>query len=131
MFEKQYQIKDLTEFKNKIKEAMPDEYDVSIIDAKIDITNKRAKSVFKGEIASAPDGCVIKGEFSIDKLISIAAWVLVAVYIAFLLFTYVMGALFYDYQIFIMIAAAGSIIIMNRISDKKTAPVKEALDKLK
>lgn len=131
MFEKQYDIKDKNILKNKIINDISDKYKYEIDDKNINIKNNKDKIVFKGEIYSNPVGCVIKGEFPIDRIISRVATVIVILYIIFLLATYYLGLQFYDYQILLMIIAAASIVIMKKIGENRTSEIRDVLENIK
>ncbi len=129
MYEKQYSIKDTTELKNKFTQAFQGEYTCDFNDKAIAVS-KNGKTVFNGEITLNPIGYKLKGEFNIDKIISKAAFVIVVIYILILLGTYYLGLQFYDYQIFIMIIAAASIVILKKIPEKKTEGIKNILESI-
>lgn len=131
MFEKQYDIKDKNILKNKIINDISDKYKYEIADKNINIKNNKDKIVFKGEIYSNPVGCVIKGEFPIDRIISRVATVIVILYIIFLLATYYLGLQFYDYQILLMIIAVASIVIMKKIGENRTSEIRDVLENIK
>lgn len=131
MFEKQYDIKDKNHLKNKIINDISDKYKYEFTDNTVNIKNNKDKIVFRGEISSGSVGCVIKGEFPIDRIISKVAAVIVILYIIFLLATYYLGIQFYDYQILLMIIAAASIVIMKKISEKRTSEVRDVLENIK
>lgn len=131
MYEKQYDNKDINNFKNKISMNIPKNYKCSFNDKSIIIKNNKDKTVFIGEISSNPIGCSIKGEFPIERTIGRVAAVIVALYIIFLLATYYLGIQFYDYQILLMIVAAASIVVMKKLSENRTSDIRDFLDNIK
>ena len=128
MFEKQFNIKDKAELKNKISKAKPDNLTIEYKDSDIIIKNKKGKEIFAGEIKTNPMGCNIKGNFAADKILSVAALIIVVVYLVVLMFTYFCGIQFYDYQIFLMVCGAAAIVIISKISNTKSKEVKDMFD---
>lgn len=129
MFEKQYNIKDKLIFKNKVSEKLSG-YNTEFQENSLIIKNNKGKTIFSGEISLDPMGVKLKGEFSIQKILSKIAFGIVTVYILFLLSTYFIGNMFYDYQIFLMILAAISIVIIKKISEIKISDLKKLLESI-
>ncbi|MGN1317524.1 MAG: hypothetical protein ACI4VF_00810 [Lachnospirales bacterium] len=129
MFEKQSSIKDLTLFKNKIKEILPQNLKAEFENNDITINNSKGKTVFKGKIGTNPIGSFIKGDFLAEKLVSKIALVVVILYVCFLLITFTSLAL-YDYQIFMMIVALAIIAVIKKFSQKRVSDLKKALEDL-
>ena len=130
MFEKQFEIKDVTSLKNKLNEALGSNYTAEYEDKKVYIKDKRGRKIFKGVILNNPIGCKLKGNFSSEKTVSIFAIIAVILYIGFLFVSYIIGGQLYDYQIFVMVIGLALIALFKRILLNNTSEIKNIFDEL-
>lgn len=124
MFEKQYTTKDLNLLKNKLSQNIPDKFKLEISDNSIEVLNKRNSVIFKGNISSTPIGCIIRGNFPIEGIVSKIAMVFVTLYVIALLGIYYTGIMLYDYQIGLMILGVVFIFVIRKIVSKNSDEVK-------
>lgn len=130
MFEKQYNIKNNNDLKNKINENLSEKYILDISDNNIVIKNKKGTYLFSGNIESNNDGLKISGNFKRSKILSIAAGIIAAAYIIVLIMVYCTGFKLYDFQILLMIIGAVLIIVLRKIDDKRIEPLLNIFEKI-
>ena len=131
MYEKQSSIKDMTTFKNNIKDILPEGFSADYNGNDIVINNPKGRKIFKGKVGSNPIGCHISGEFMAERFVSRLAMIVVVIYVAVLIFTFSMGQRFYDYQVFMMIVGVLVLAFIKKYTDVKVGNIRDALEELK